>query len=103
MLMPNTTATLALARIEVLRQEVAATPIDLGNNEILQINLSAGIAGLPDDASTLSAKHLVSVADQRLLSAKRRGRGRCIATDDPEPDRPTGDTVTPVPGVVLQR
>ena len=102
-LMPNTTATLALARIELLRNEVAATPIDLGTGEILQINFSAGIAGIPDDARVLSAKHLVRVADQRLLAAKRRGRGRCIGTDDLEPDRRAGDTVGAVTGVATQQ
>jgi two-component system, cell cycle response regulator len=101
-LMPNTTSILALARIELLRQEVAATPIDLGGDELLQINFSAGVAGIPDDALALSAKHLVSVADQRLLAAKRRGRGRCIGTDDAAPDVPTMDSGVQAPGVAMQ-
>ena len=102
-LMPNTTSGLALARIELLRQEVAATPIDLGRGELLQINFSAGVAGIPDDAVALSAKHLVSVADQRLLAAKRRGRGRCIGTDDLETDIPAADMVGHVPGVAMRQ
>ena len=77
-LMPGTTTALALARIEVLRQEVAATPIVLGRGEILRLNFSAGIAGTPDDAMVATPKALMNLADQRLLSAKRSGRGRCI-------------------------
>ena len=81
-LMPSTPSGIALARIEVLRQEVAATPIDLGRGEGLLINFSAGVAGLPDDASlTSSPKDLVNLADQRLLHAKRSGRGRCVGVD----------------------
>ncbi len=83
-LMPGTTTAIALARIEVLRQEVVATPIVLGRDEVLHLNFSAGIAGTPDDAMVATAKALMNLADQRLLSAKRGGRGRCVggATDD---------------------
>ncbi len=89
-LMPGTTTALALARIEVLRQEVAATPIVLGRDEILRLNFSAGVAGIPEDARASNPKALMSVADQRLLFAKRSGRGRCIGADAPAPDDPTG-------------
>ena len=90
-LMPGTTTSLALARIELLRQEVASTPIDLGRGENLRINFSAGVAGAPDDTSLANAKDLVRIADQRLLMAKRAGRGRCIgAADTPAvPDEAT--------------
>ena len=84
-LMPNTTCGNALARIEVLRQAVAATPINIGRDDTLRINFSAGIAGIPDDALAANAKALVSIADQRLLTAKRRGRGLCVGTDAAEP------------------
>lgn len=78
-LMPSTTCSIALARIEGLREEVAATLIDLGHGEGLRINFSAGIAGLPDDSTAAaSPKDLVNLADQRLLMAKRNGRGRCV-------------------------
>ena len=81
-LMPGTTSEIALARIELLRQDLAGTPIDLGVDEELRLNFSAGVAGLPDDArQELSARDLVNVADQRLLAAKRSGRGRCIGRE----------------------
>ena len=84
-LMPNTTRSNALARIEVLRQEVAATPIIVGRDETLRINFSAGVAGTPDDSLAVNAKAFVSIADQRLLAAKRRGRGRCVGNDESVP------------------
>lgn len=95
-LMPGTTTAIALARIEVLRQEVAATPIVLGRGEVLRLNFSAGIAGTPDDAMVATPKALMTLADQRLLTAKRVGRGRCIgggAEDDAtRPDGPSAAT-----------
>ncbi len=91
-LMPGTTSSIALARIEVLRQELVSTPILIGRGEQLRIDFSAGIAGTPHDAIVSSPKELLSAADQRLLTAKRTGRGRCIGGasaggDDP----PSGD------------
>jgi diguanylate cyclase (GGDEF)-like protein len=76
LLLGGTGVDAALARIELLRQEVAATPIDLGGGEALHLNFSAGIAGIPSDAEARSPKELVNIADERLLAAKREGRGR---------------------------
>ena len=84
-LMPGTTCGNALARIEELRQAVAATPINIGRDESLRINFSAGIAGIPDDTLAVNAKALVSIADQRLLLAKRHGRGLCVGTEASAP------------------
>jgi diguanylate cyclase (GGDEF)-like protein len=84
-LMPGTTAAIALARIEVLRQEVATTPIELRPGEMLRLNFSAGIAGTSDDVIMSSPKELLSMADQRLLEAKRAGRARCIGAGSSGP------------------
>ncbi len=81
--MPGTTIEVALSRIEVIRQEVADTPIILGEGQTLRINFSAGIGGIPDDVAASNPKALISIADQRLLVAKRSGRGRCIGDDAP--------------------
>ncbi len=81
-LMPSTTREAALLRIEALRQEVAAAPIDLGNGVQLSINFSAGVAALPVDSEAANTKMLVSVADRRLFAAKRGGRGRCVGSDE---------------------
>jgi two-component system, cell cycle response regulator len=81
-LMPGTTGTNALARIEALRQDVVNTPIILRGGNTFRMNFSAGLAGIPDDAVRVSPKDLVTLADQRLLSAKRNGRGQCIASDE---------------------
>jgi len=79
-LLPGTPREAALARIESLRQAIAAEPIALGDGVELTINFSAGIAGLPADAEATSPKALLQAADERLLLAKRTGRGRCLGS-----------------------
>ena len=80
-LMPGTARDHALMAVEELRQEIAASPIRLGNDEVLSLNFSAGVAGIPDDANVVTSKELVTRADNRLLVAKRAGRARCIGSD----------------------
>jgi len=80
-LMPGTPRDSALLRLEALRQEVASSPIDLGENRKLIVNFSAGVAGTPADLMVISPKDLLSYADARLLAAKRAGRARCIGSD----------------------
>jgi diguanylate cyclase (GGDEF)-like protein len=88
-MMPSTSREAALTRIEALRREVFASPIDLANGVKLPINFSAGVAGLPVDSEAANTKMLVSVADRRLFAAKRGGRGRCVGTDEaPAPSAP---------------
>ncbi|MEO8635159.1 MAG: GGDEF domain-containing protein [Gemmatimonadales bacterium] len=77
-LMPGTLRNAALARVEVLRQEIVNTPVDLGDGQSLTVNFSAGIAGTPADVPASSPKALLTCADARLLAAKRAGRGRCV-------------------------
>jgi diguanylate cyclase (GGDEF)-like protein len=83
-LLPGTPPDAALFRIESLRQEVAAAPLALDDGGTLRLDFSAGIAGLPVDEAT-TPEALLDLADARLLAAKRAGRGRCLATDDPGP------------------
>lgn len=80
-LMPGTSRDDALSAVEELRQEIAASPIDLGEGKALNLNFSAGVAGIPDDANVVTPKELLSRADDRLLAAKRAGRARCIGSD----------------------
>jgi diguanylate cyclase (GGDEF)-like protein len=90
-LMPATTLAMALARIEQLRQEVAMTPINVGRNEMLRVSFSAGVAGTPDDDLDADDRSLMSIADQRLLTAKRNGRGRSVGSETAlRPERAAG-------------
>ncbi|MBL8977489.1 MAG: GGDEF domain-containing protein [Gemmatimonadetes bacterium] len=77
-LMPGTPRQAALLRMEALRQEIAATPLELGDGHTLTVNFSAGIAGTHADPAAESPKALMTTADARLLAAKRAGRGRCV-------------------------
>jgi diguanylate cyclase (GGDEF)-like protein len=80
-LLPGTQRAAALVRMELLRQEVAGTAIDLGEGQSITVNFSAGIAGTPADAGATSPKALLTCADHRLFAAKRAGRGRCIGSE----------------------
>lgn len=68
-------------RIELLRREIADTPINLGDGQSLRVNFSAGVAGSPEDMAATTPKVLLTAADARLLAAKRAGRGRCVGED----------------------
>jgi diguanylate cyclase (GGDEF)-like protein len=79
-LMPGTPPAAALLRMDGLRREIAGSPIEIRDGETLTVGFSAGIAGTPDDADATTPKALVTRADERLLAAKRAGRGRCIGS-----------------------
>ncbi len=87
-LMPGTGRDAALEAVESLRREVAAAPIDLGEGRTLHIGFSAGVAGVPADPQATNSKALVACADERLLAAKRAGRGRCVGADLPAANAP---------------
>jgi diguanylate cyclase (GGDEF)-like protein len=93
-LMPGTPRDAALLRIEALRQEIASTPIELGDGHTIAVNFSAGVAGTPIDPGTATAKQLLNCADSRLLAAKRAGRSRCIGNGLTDPEQRSG---IPVP------
>ena len=80
-LLPGTIRNAALVRIELLRREIADTPINLGDSRLLRVNFSAGVAGSPEDMAATTPMVLLTAADARLLAAKRAGRGRCVGED----------------------
>ena len=80
-MLPGTSPDAALQRMEALRQQVASTPIELADGRVLSVNFSAGIAGIPADGATMTPKALLSCADNRLLAAKRAGRGQCTGME----------------------
>ncbi len=105
-LMPGTPPESALLRIEAIRREIAAVPIELGDGRTLHINFSAGVAGAPTDGSmerTPAAgglgtpDALLVLADERLLTAKRAGRARCLGPgtvlQGPPPPRRSSGTL----------
>ena len=66
----------AAARLEEIRRTVSATPIPLGVKAVVTITCSAGVAVAPLDGS--DAVSLISIADMRLLAAKKAGRDRLM-------------------------
>jgi diguanylate cyclase (GGDEF)-like protein len=67
----------ALARLDVLRRQMVASPVRMPNGRGLFITFSAGLASAPDDGLTASA--LLGEADARLLAAKHAGRNRVVS------------------------
>src|SRR5215469_6741482 len=77
-ILPETDMSSAQAKIESLRQAVAATPLKLGPHaEEVWVTISAGLACSPDDG--LVASDLLALADERMFQAKREGRNRVVA------------------------
>ncbi len=86
-LMPNTPPDGALQRIEAIRAELASAPVPFAAGLAVPLNFSAGVAGMPSDGSAVRSRAsggvvtpeaLLIRADERLLAAKRSGRGRCV-------------------------
>ena len=74
---PETTGSVALAKLEHVRELVQATPIELPRGAgTLHLTFSAGVAAMPGDAGR--ADDLVTRADARLLAAKAAGRNRVV-------------------------
>ena len=71
----------AWERVEALRRRLESQPFEPDPGvEPRRMTLSAGIASCPQDANDLSG--LMKRADQRLRTAKHRGRNRVMARDD---------------------
>ncbi|MDX1443120.1 MAG: GGDEF domain-containing protein [Gammaproteobacteria bacterium] len=76
LLFPEANASEIRPRIEELRHAIETTPFRLDSDGEIHLTVSAGIASYPADASDINK--VIEIADQRLLTAKRRGRNRII-------------------------
>lgn len=87
LLLPGAGKEAARGFAERLLQRVQSTPF-LGEPPV-SLSLSVGVASAPDDEG-ISAE-LLTLADHRLLAAKRLGRGRVIASDTARPEEVLAD------------
>ena len=77
-LLPNTTASQAVAAAARVHELVNCTSITLASGNKLPLpTISVGVVQYPTDASKLD--DLVHLADQRMYEAKRRGRKQTVA------------------------
>ncbi len=76
--LPGADVTATAAFAERTRIAVAEAPIVLESGELLGVTISAGVAGVPLDATHLNAA--IMVADDRLYEAKRTGRNRVVSS-----------------------
>jgi diguanylate cyclase (GGDEF)-like protein len=77
LILPETTAELVVAKLEVLRRAVADAKISLGKRKRhVGVTVSIGVSSWPDDGA--STDDVVACADERLYEAKRRGRDRTV-------------------------
>jgi len=72
----------AASRLDAWRKALAVEPRDP------PLTTSVGVAAFPEDGDTPAG--LVATADRRLYAAKRAGRNRVVASDDPLPDHRPG-------------
>jgi diguanylate cyclase (GGDEF)-like protein len=72
----------AATRLEAWRSALASDPRDP------PLTTSVGVAAFPEDGDTPAG--LVATADRRLYAAKRAGRNRVVADDDPASDERPG-------------
>lgn len=77
LVMPEATADVVQARLEAVREAVAATRVGLDRGGgAIGVTISIGVASWPDEGATVN--DVVGLADRRLYEAKRRGRN-CVA------------------------
>jgi len=79
-IMPNTDAASALAAAERMRQAFAATPMHLGERDLL-ITVSIGVAVL--DAQDQAYSQLLRRADRAMYAAKTAGRNKVMLDGSP--------------------
>ena len=72
----------AEALLELLREQIASTPLIYGEQQIF-LSATLGLAAWPADGQ--SAEQLYRCADQRLYRGKALGRNRLVSRDDAAP------------------
>ncbi|HEY5282735.1 MAG TPA: GGDEF domain-containing protein [Polyangia bacterium] len=82
LLLPNTDGPGAAVVAERLRRRVAEAVHEIGSGSVLRVTVSAGHATLRPDCGA-TAKMLLSCADGALYTAKRGGRNKVVAGQDP--------------------
>jgi len=80
---PETAVDQARQRVEHIRAELARVSIQVGRGEQRQVTVSAGLGSWPADGETFDA--VLTTADARLYEAKRSGKNRVVAPDNPAP------------------
>ena len=80
---PETAVEQARQRVEHIRAELARVSIQVGRGEQRQVTVSAGLGSWPADGETFDA--VLTTADARLYEAKRSGKNRVVAPDNPAP------------------
>ena len=80
---PETAVEQARHRVEHIRAELARVSIQVGRGEQRQVTVSAGLGSWPADGETFDA--VLTTADARLYEAKRSGKNRVVAPDNPAP------------------
>ncbi len=79
-LMPDTPLAGARARLDELRQRVAALPLALGERALPAVTVSIGATEAPP-AGGVDAATLIRAADRALYAAKSSGRNRVVISE----------------------
>jgi two-component system, cell cycle response regulator len=74
-ILPQTSVEGAIIFAERLRERIAAQSFDIGNQRIVRLTVSIGIATFPS-AGVASTDDLINRADEALYRAKAAGRNQ---------------------------
>ena len=74
--MPDTDLGAAGRKLEDVRRSIESTRIQMSTGKTVNVTISAGLAGFPNDA--LKEEELLAIADARLFQAKDGGRNRIV-------------------------
>ena len=76
--MPDTELGAASRKLEDVRRSIESTLVQTSTGDAVNVTISAGLAGFPDDG--MEEDELLAVADARLFQAKGGGRNRIVET-----------------------
>lgn len=79
--LPGTTTEGAEFLAETIRRDVETEKLTFDGNDLGAINVSIGVATMPDHANTI--KELLKAADEALYAAKSGGRNRVMTAEGP--------------------
>jgi len=93
-ILPMTSRSLAVDKVEAMRLEVANLVIDIPKRGVqARLTISAGVACLPEDG--LEEVDLLDLADRRLFEAKQEGRNKVVGLPGSGRLRPSGSEIRP--------
>jgi len=98
--LPGTTTEGAEFLAETIRRDVETEKLTFDGNDLGAINVSIGVATMPDHANTI--EELLKAADEALYAAKSGGRNRVMTAEGPPGPGRLAQRSSPAGGLMKQ-